>query len=32
MVTQRYPIEQFKEAMEMADKRPEPVVKVMLEF
>ena len=32
MVTQRYPIEQFREAMEMADKRPEPVVKVMLEF
>ncbi len=32
MVTQRYPIEQFKEAMEMADKRPEPVVKVMMEF
>ena len=32
MVTQRYPIEKFKEAMEMADKRPEPVVKVMMEF
>lgn len=31
-VTQRYPIEQFKEAMEMADKRPEPVLKVMMEF
>lgn len=31
-VTQRYPIEQFKEAMIMADKRPEPVLKVMMEF
>ncbi len=31
-VTQRYPIEQFREALEMADKRPEPVVKVMLHF
>lgn len=31
-ITQRYPIEQMKEAMEMADKRPEPVIKVMLEF
>jgi len=31
-VTQRYPIEQFKEAMDMADKRPEPVLKVMMEF
>lgn len=31
-VTQRYPIEQFKEAIEMADKRPEPVLKVMMEF
>ena len=32
MVTQRYPIEKFAEAIEMADKRPQPVVKVMLEF
>ena len=32
MVTHRYPIEEFKQAMEMADKRPEPVVKVMLDF
>lgn len=31
-VTQHYPIERFHEAMEMADKRPEPVVKVMLTF
>ena len=31
-VTQRYPIEQFEEAMTMADKRPEPVLKVMVEF
>ena len=31
-VTQRHPIEQFKEAIEMADKRPEPVLKVMMEF
>ena len=31
-VTQRYPIEQFKEAIEMADRRPEPVLKVMMEF
>lgn len=31
-VTQRYPIEQFQEAIEMADKRPEPVLKVMMEF
>ena len=31
-VTQRYPIEQFKEAIEMADKRPEPVLKVMMSF
>lgn len=31
-VTQRYPIEKFREAMEMADKRPEPVLKVMLNF
>ena len=31
-VTQRYPIEQFKEAIEMADKRPEPVLKVMMDF
>ncbi len=31
-ISQRYPIEQFKEAMYMADKRPEPVLKVMMEF
>lgn len=31
-VTQRYPIEQFREAMDMADKRPELVLKVMMEF
>ena len=31
-VTQRYPIEKFKEAIDMADKRPEPVLKVMMEF
>ncbi len=31
-VTQRYPIEQFAEAMHMADKRPEPVLKVMMSF
>ena len=31
-VTQRYPIEKFEEAMYMADKRPEPVLKVMMEF
>lgn len=31
-VTQRYPIEQFREAIEMADKRPEPVLKVMMHF
>ena len=31
-VTQRYPIEQFAEAMHMADKRPEPVLKVMMTF
>lgn len=31
-VTQRYPIEQFAEAMHMADKRPEPVLKVMMYF
>lgn len=31
-VTQRYPIEQFPEAIEMADKRPEPVLKVMMHF
>lgn len=32
LVTHRYPIEQMKEAMEMADKRPEPVIKVMMNF
>lgn len=31
-ITQRYPIEKMQEAMDMADKRPEPVIKVMLEF
>lgn len=31
-VTQRYPIEEFAQAMYMADKRPEPVLKVMMEF
>ena len=31
-VTQRFPIEQMPEAIEFADKRPEPVVKVILEF
>ena len=31
-VTQRYPIGQFKEAIDMADRRPEPVLKVMMEF
>ena len=31
-MTQRYPIEQFPEAIEMADKRPEPVLKVMMHF
>lgn len=31
-VTHRYPIERFKEAMYMADKRPEPVLKVMMHF
>lgn len=32
LITQRYPIEEFAQAMYMADKRPEPVVKVMIEF
>lgn len=32
MITQRYPIEKIDEAMYMADVRPEPVVKVMLNF
>ena len=32
IVTQRYPIEEFKEAMYMADRRPEPVLKVMIHF
>lgn len=31
-MTQRYPIEEFAQAMHMADKRPEPVLKVMMEF
>ncbi len=32
MITHRYPIEKYHEAMEMADKRLEPVIKVMLHF
>ena len=32
MITQVYPIEKMTEAMDMADKRPEPVVKVMMTF
>lgn len=32
LITHRYPIERFHEAMEMADKRPEPTVKVMMKF
>lgn len=32
MVSKIYPIEEFTAAMEMADKRTEPVVKVMLKF
>ena len=31
-VTQRYPIEDFCQAMRMADERPEPVLKVMVSF
>lgn len=31
-ITRRFPIEQMHEAMEFADKRPEPVVKVVLDF
>ncbi len=31
-VTQRYPFEQFRKVIEMADRRPEPVLKVMMEF
>lgn len=31
-ITQTYPIEAFKEAMELADSRKEPVIKVMLRF
>lgn len=31
-ITKRFPIEQFGEAMEYTDKRPEPVVKTLLEF
>lgn len=31
-ITKRFPIEQFSDAMEWADKRPEPVVKVVLDF
>jgi len=31
-ITQTYPIEAFKEAMELADSRKEPVMKVMLRF
>ena len=32
MISKIYPIEQMTEAMEMADKRTEPVVKVMMKF
>lgn len=32
IVTQRYPIEEFEGAMKMAHERPEPVLKVMMEF
>ena len=32
MISRIYPIEQMTEAMEMADKRTEPVVKVMMKF
>ena len=32
MITQRYPIEEMTQAMQMADLRLEPVVKVMLHF
>lgn len=32
MISKVYPIENMAEAMEMADKRPEPVVKVLLKF
>lgn len=32
LITHRYPIEQMKEAIEMADQRPEPVIKVMMNF
>ena len=31
-ITQKFPIEQFHEAMEFADKRPQPVVKAVLVF
>lgn len=31
-ITKRFPIEEFHDAMEWADKRPEPVVKVVLDF
>lgn len=31
-ITRRFPIEQMHEAMEFADKRPEPAVKVVLDF
>ena len=31
-ITQKFPIEQMHEAMEFADKRPQPVVKVVLSF
>jgi len=32
LLTHRYPIERFHEAMEMADRRPEPTVKIMMNF
>ncbi len=32
MISKTYPIEEFHDAMEMADKRTEPVIKVLLRF
>ncbi len=32
LISKVYPIEKMTEAMEMADKRPEPVIKVMMRF
>ena len=31
-ITKRFPVEEFHDAMEWADKRPEPVVKVVVDF